>query len=108
MPNSRLNTPIVPGDLLLVIQMQGADIDPSNTNRYGDGQGDGGTGGGHAADVLRRNGTQIFVAGVLIQPVTDLRPADLVIKFAYLLFGILSHVDLSAMLLSSFVFPESK
>ncbi|MEB3217779.1 MAG: isopeptide-forming domain-containing fimbrial protein [Nostocales cyanobacterium 94392] len=32
------STAIQPGDLLLVIQMQGADIDSSNTNSYGDGQ----------------------------------------------------------------------
>ncbi|WP_460500970.1 beta strand repeat-containing protein, partial [Hymenobacter agri] len=31
-------TNIAPGDLLLVIQMQGADIDASNTNTYGSGQ----------------------------------------------------------------------
>jgi len=31
------NTPIAAGDLLLVIQMQGADIDYSNTDSYGDG-----------------------------------------------------------------------
>jgi LPXTG-site transpeptidase (sortase) family protein len=31
------------GDLLLVMQMQGADIDSSNTNNYGNGVGDGGT-----------------------------------------------------------------
>ncbi len=36
--------PIAAGDVLLVIQMQGADINPSNNNRYGDGQGDGGIG----------------------------------------------------------------
>ncbi len=32
-----VNTPIKPGDLLLVIQMQGADIDFTNTDAYGDG-----------------------------------------------------------------------
>src|SRR5262245_15874952 len=37
-------TPIVAGDVILVVQMQGADIDSSNSNRYGDGSGDGGTG----------------------------------------------------------------
>ncbi|MEA5597741.1 isopeptide-forming domain-containing fimbrial protein [Rivularia sp. UHCC 0363] len=31
------STPIQPGDLLLVIQMQGADINSDNTNSYGDG-----------------------------------------------------------------------
>lgn len=30
-------TSIAPGDLLLVIQMQGADINPANTDSYGDG-----------------------------------------------------------------------
>ena len=33
------STAIQPGDLLLVIQMQGADIDSSNTDAYGDGNG---------------------------------------------------------------------
>jgi mucin-19 len=32
---------IAPGDLLLIIQMQGADINSSNTNLYGDNTGDG-------------------------------------------------------------------
>ncbi len=32
------STQIQPGDLLLIIQMQGADIDSTNTNAYGDGQ----------------------------------------------------------------------
>ena len=32
-----VNNPIKPGDLLLVIQMQGADIDFTNTDAYGDG-----------------------------------------------------------------------
>ena len=31
------STPIKPGDLLLIIQMQGADIDSTNTGTYGDG-----------------------------------------------------------------------
>jgi uncharacterized repeat protein (TIGR01451 family) len=36
------STPITAGDLLLVIQMQGADIDSSNTDSYGDGVAGGG------------------------------------------------------------------
>ena len=40
-------------------------------------------------DVLARNGAQVLVAGVLVQPLPHLRPADLVIKFAYLLFGVI-------------------
>ena len=39
-------------------------------------------------DIVARNRPQVFVAGVLVQPVADLRPADLVIEFAYLLFGV--------------------
>jgi len=34
---------ITAGDLLLVVQMQGADIDSTNTNNYGNGVGNGGT-----------------------------------------------------------------
>ncbi|MBF2066073.1 MAG: DUF11 domain-containing protein [Calothrix sp. C42_A2020_038] len=40
-------TPITAGDLLLIIQMQGADIDASNTDSYGDGI----VGGGNDADL---------------------------------------------------------
>jgi uncharacterized repeat protein (TIGR01451 family) len=47
-------TPIVAGDLLLVIQMQGADIDYSNTDAYGDG-----VAGGLATGALSTN----FTAG---------------------------------------------
>jgi mucin-19 len=36
-------TPIAVGDLLLIIQMQGADINSNNNNTYGDGLGDGTT-----------------------------------------------------------------
>ena len=37
-------TPIAAGDLLLIIQMQGADINSSNTDSYGDGTSGGGNG----------------------------------------------------------------
>ncbi|QJR14862.1 DUF11 domain-containing protein [Usitatibacter palustris] len=37
-------TPIAAGDVIAIVQMQGADIDSGNTNRYGNGQGDGSTG----------------------------------------------------------------
>ena len=42
-------------------------------------------------NVLARNGTQVFVTGVLVQPITDLRPADLVVKITYLFFGVFVH-----------------
>jgi uncharacterized repeat protein (TIGR01451 family) len=48
-------TPIVAGDLLLVMQMQGAEIDATNTDSYGDG-----VAGGFASNVL--NNTN-FTAG---------------------------------------------
>src|SRR5690606_656588 len=38
---------------------------------------------------------------ILIQPISDLRPADLIIKLAYLLLGILNHVALSSAFHSS-------
>jgi uncharacterized repeat protein (TIGR01451 family) len=41
-------TPIAPGDLLLIIQMQGADINSSNDDSYGDGN----PGGGNDTNVL--------------------------------------------------------
>ena len=37
-----LNSNVQPGDMLLIIQMQGADIDSTNTNSYGDGTADAG------------------------------------------------------------------
>src|SRR5688500_429087 len=40
-------------------------------------------------DVFARNRTQVLVTGVLIKPLAHLRPADLIIKLAYLLFGVI-------------------
>src|SRR5688572_14779498 len=42
-------------------------------------------------NVLARNRTQVFVAGVLVQPIAGMRPADLIVKFAHLLFCIFGH-----------------
>src|SRR5687768_18472539 len=42
-------------------------------------------------DVLARNRAQILIAGILVKPISDLQPADVVIKFAYLLFGVFGH-----------------
>ncbi len=42
-------------------------------------------------DVFARNGTQVFVTGILIQPVILLLPADLIIEFAYFLFCVVGH-----------------
>jgi uncharacterized repeat protein (TIGR01451 family) len=60
-------TPIGAGDLLLVMQMQGADIDYSNTDAYGDG-----VAGGSATSYLINNN---FTAGQYEYVVADGAPA---------------------------------
>lgn len=49
------STPITAGDLLLIIQMQGADINSSNNSRYGDG-----VNGGDASGVTALNNTGLY------------------------------------------------
>ncbi len=60
------STPIKPGDLLLIIQMQGADIDSTNTSSYGDGSSsnNGSTAAPYAADgTVNGNQSTNFTAG---------------------------------------------
>jgi hypothetical protein len=69
--NPATPTTITKGDLLLVIQMQGADIDYSNTNAYGDGVAGGGASGNLTTNftagtyeyVVANNTTTITAAG---------------------------------------------
>ncbi|MDF7814242.1 T9SS type A sorting domain-containing protein [Hymenobacter sp. YC55] len=62
-------TPIAIGDLLLVIQMQGADINATNTDAYGDGV----TGGGANGNLINANftaGTYEYVVANSAVPAT--------------------------------------
>src|SRR3990172_10788735 len=56
-------TAIAAGDLLLVIQMQDAEIDPNNDERYGDGSGTAGnlTGDGSGSTNLNNSGRHEYV-----------------------------------------------
>src|SRR5690349_16529377 len=59
-------------------------------------------------NVLARNRTQIFIAGILVKPIPGQRPADLVIKIADLLFCVLSHACPSTVFLSFFRFSSNR
>jgi uncharacterized repeat protein (TIGR01451 family) len=61
-------TTIVKGDLLLVIQMQGADIDYTNTDTYGDGAAGGGASGNLPANFTA--GTYEYVVASNTTPIT--------------------------------------
>jgi hypothetical protein len=39
-----------------------------------------------AVNVIARNRAQVFIMRVLIDPIADFLPADLIIEFSYLLF----------------------
>jgi uncharacterized repeat protein (TIGR01451 family)/fimbrial isopeptide formation D2 family protein len=62
-----LTTPITPGDLLLIIQMQDATIDSSNTSSYGSGLA-GNNGSGHTS--LGNSGLYEYVVATNTVPVT--------------------------------------
>ena len=61
------NTQIKGGDILLVIQMQGAEINSTNTNSYGDGTG---TGRGYLNNGLFLAGTMEFATAANTVPLT--------------------------------------
>jgi hypothetical protein len=46
-------------------------------------------------DVIARYQPQVLITGILIKPITKLRPADPIIEFAHLLLGVF-HLTVSA------------
>jgi hypothetical protein len=63
------STPIGTGDLLLVIQMQGAQINSSNSNSYGDGN-SGGASSGYLSNTALMAGTMEYVVAASAVPLT--------------------------------------